>query len=117
MYASFLFFNVYFYLNSLISILVYRDPGNRRLFFENYAKQHSFDPHNPEHWYSQPRDRILEFKVIILPNYLLALYSALSFSFGCRFRFRFRLVVVFVFGWLSFSFGCSFQCVTFASFV
>eukprot|EP00026_Physarum_polycephalum_P012597 Phypoly_transcript_12920.p1 GENE.Phypoly_transcript_12920~~Phypoly_transcript_12920.p1 ORF type:complete len:356 (+),score=59.55 Phypoly_transcript_12920:23-1069(+) len=34
----------------------------RRKFFENYAKDHGFDPLKPENWYKQPRDKILATK-------------------------------------------------------
>eukprot|EP00026_Physarum_polycephalum_P002112 Phypoly_transcript_02116.p1 GENE.Phypoly_transcript_02116~~Phypoly_transcript_02116.p1 ORF type:complete len:954 (+),score=114.83 Phypoly_transcript_02116:59-2920(+) len=33
--------------------------GNRKKFFEKYAKENGFDPLNPEEWYRQPRKRIL----------------------------------------------------------
>ena len=34
-------------------------PKNRRIFFENYAKQNGFDPLIPDNWYTQPRRTIL----------------------------------------------------------
>lgn len=48
----------------------------RRKFFENYAKDHSFDPHVPDCWYSQSIDSILQIKV-----YILLLYPSNPFSF------------------------------------
>eukprot|EP00026_Physarum_polycephalum_P003664 Phypoly_transcript_03677.p1 GENE.Phypoly_transcript_03677~~Phypoly_transcript_03677.p1 ORF type:complete len:748 (+),score=79.94 Phypoly_transcript_03677:247-2244(+) len=35
---------------------------NRKQFFVNYAKHYNFDPLDPENWYAQPRDRIMEFE-------------------------------------------------------
>eukprot|EP00026_Physarum_polycephalum_P000813 Phypoly_transcript_00814.p1 GENE.Phypoly_transcript_00814~~Phypoly_transcript_00814.p1 ORF type:complete len:797 (+),score=105.00 Phypoly_transcript_00814:1557-3947(+) len=35
------------------------EPSNRRRFFERYAKNHSFDPLNPENWYAQSQNKIL----------------------------------------------------------
>eukprot|EP00026_Physarum_polycephalum_P001474 Phypoly_transcript_01476.p1 GENE.Phypoly_transcript_01476~~Phypoly_transcript_01476.p1 ORF type:complete len:889 (+),score=81.31 Phypoly_transcript_01476:156-2669(+) len=35
---------------------------NRRKFFEQYAKDSGFDPLSPEHWYSQPRNKIAAMK-------------------------------------------------------
>eukprot|EP00026_Physarum_polycephalum_P005354 Phypoly_transcript_05386.p1 GENE.Phypoly_transcript_05386~~Phypoly_transcript_05386.p1 ORF type:complete len:586 (+),score=95.25 Phypoly_transcript_05386:3-1760(+) len=32
---------------------------NRRKFFENFAADHGFDPHNPLDWYSQDKEKIL----------------------------------------------------------
>lgn len=40
--------------------------AKRRKFFENYAKEHSFDALNPEHWYSHSRDSLLSTKVFII---------------------------------------------------
>jgi hypothetical protein len=47
----------------LIGAIAWRDVGNRRRFFENYAKENGFDPHDPENWYLQPKDNILAVKV------------------------------------------------------
>eukprot|EP00026_Physarum_polycephalum_P018830 Phypoly_transcript_20577.p1 GENE.Phypoly_transcript_20577~~Phypoly_transcript_20577.p1 ORF type:complete len:206 (+),score=32.24 Phypoly_transcript_20577:67-618(+) len=33
--------------------------ANRRKFFEDYAKQHGFDPLNPENWYTEPVEKIM----------------------------------------------------------
>jgi hypothetical protein len=41
----------------------------------DYAKQYNFDPLNPQNWYAQPRDRIMEFQVF---HYL---YQFLLFNF------------------------------------
>eukprot|EP00026_Physarum_polycephalum_P001627 Phypoly_transcript_01629.p1 GENE.Phypoly_transcript_01629~~Phypoly_transcript_01629.p1 ORF type:complete len:1030 (-),score=139.53 Phypoly_transcript_01629:75-3164(-) len=35
------------------------DLGSRRKFFENFAREHGFDPQIAEHWYAQSRKRIL----------------------------------------------------------
>eukprot|EP00026_Physarum_polycephalum_P001397 Phypoly_transcript_01398.p1 GENE.Phypoly_transcript_01398~~Phypoly_transcript_01398.p1 ORF type:complete len:808 (+),score=111.44 Phypoly_transcript_01398:465-2888(+) len=37
---------------------IWRKLRNRRLFFEEYAKENKFDPLVPENWYTQPRKRI-----------------------------------------------------------
>eukprot|EP00026_Physarum_polycephalum_P002023 Phypoly_transcript_02027.p1 GENE.Phypoly_transcript_02027~~Phypoly_transcript_02027.p1 ORF type:complete len:816 (+),score=61.48 Phypoly_transcript_02027:208-2655(+) len=37
-------------------------PKNRRLFFENYAKDHNFDPLLAENWYSQAKSQIMATK-------------------------------------------------------
>lgn len=39
------------------------EVNNQRSFFINYATQHSFDPLVSDHWYSQPRDKIMATKV------------------------------------------------------
>lgn len=36
---------------------------NRRSLFEKYAEENEFDPLIPENWYSQPRNKILAYKV------------------------------------------------------
>jgi hypothetical protein len=52
------------------------DVGPKRKFFEDYAKEHGFDPLVAENWYIQPRERILSTKVCSLFN--LSLSPALS---------------------------------------
>eukprot|EP00026_Physarum_polycephalum_P001467 Phypoly_transcript_01469.p1 GENE.Phypoly_transcript_01469~~Phypoly_transcript_01469.p1 ORF type:complete len:1107 (+),score=182.36 Phypoly_transcript_01469:326-3322(+) len=34
--------------------------SSRRKFFEKYAKDNRFDPYNPENWYDEPRQKIIE---------------------------------------------------------
>ena len=48
----------------------YSEVGNQRKFFENYAKQHGFDPLKPENWYKQRRKTIISTKVYPLPSSL-----------------------------------------------
>jgi len=36
--------------------------GHRRKFFQNYAKQHGFDPLVPENWYKESRTKVLAAK-------------------------------------------------------
>jgi len=40
----------------------WRDPANRRKFFEDYAKEQLFDPLIAENWYSQTKDNIMSKK-------------------------------------------------------
>eukprot|EP00026_Physarum_polycephalum_P003063 Phypoly_transcript_03072.p1 GENE.Phypoly_transcript_03072~~Phypoly_transcript_03072.p1 ORF type:complete len:815 (+),score=91.36 Phypoly_transcript_03072:101-2545(+) len=35
---------------------------NRRNFFEQYAMENGFDPHVPEHWYQQSREKLMSIK-------------------------------------------------------
>jgi hypothetical protein len=43
---------------------------NRRELFENFAKEHGFDPLNPSNWYSIPIDSVIAHKVIpCFPNF------------------------------------------------
>ena len=43
--------------------MVWRKSRTRRKFFEEYAKEHSFDPNDPSSWYLQPSARIMAVKV------------------------------------------------------
>lgn len=45
---------------------MWKKEENRREFFENYAAENGIDPLLPDHWFSQPREKILAFKVIII---------------------------------------------------
>jgi hypothetical protein len=48
---------------AIISASWYVSAENRKAFFENYARDHGFDPGNPENWYSQPYKKIISVKV------------------------------------------------------
>jgi hypothetical protein len=43
--------------------LDWKDPMERRKFFEKYAHDHGFDPFNSEKWYLQRRKHIMATKV------------------------------------------------------
>lgn len=43
--------------------LSWKDKKNRRLFFEEFAKIHDFDPLDPNNWYSIPTEMLLTQKV------------------------------------------------------
>lgn len=45
---------------------MWRNPKNRRKFFEEYAKENGFDPYQPDNWYSQAKHKIEEKKVLSL---------------------------------------------------
>lgn len=47
----------------IVLIEFWRVPENQRKFFELFAKDNHFDSFNPDHWYSQPRAKILSAKV------------------------------------------------------
>jgi hypothetical protein len=49
-------FSFYYYF---INFYIAWNPQNGRQFFENYAKDHVFDPHIPENWYSITAKSIL----------------------------------------------------------
>jgi len=52
-----------FIFNCFNFLLVYwKNQGNRKLFFENYASN-IFDPENREHWYMQSPSNIAALKV------------------------------------------------------
>lgn len=38
----------------------WRDVQNCRTFFDEYAREHSFDPLDPENWYSMNLKQLLE---------------------------------------------------------
>lgn len=57
-------------------------PENRKQFFENVAKSHSFDPLSLEHWYKLGRDSLMKTKV----SFYIAIYYLLLltiFLLGC----------------------------------
>ena len=43
--------------------MVWRKSRTRRKFFEEYAKEHSFDPNDSSNWYLQSSARIMAVKV------------------------------------------------------
>lgn len=53
----FVFIDLYCYLD-------WMDVRNRRKFFEKYAREHGFNPTDPEGWYKQNKKQILETKVL-----------------------------------------------------
>eukprot|EP00026_Physarum_polycephalum_P010399 Phypoly_transcript_10562.p1 GENE.Phypoly_transcript_10562~~Phypoly_transcript_10562.p1 ORF type:complete len:418 (+),score=65.52 Phypoly_transcript_10562:189-1256(+) len=46
----------------LPSHVFWRLPSNRRNFFVNFAKDNRFNPGNPDNWYAQSRQKIMETK-------------------------------------------------------
>lgn len=73
---SFTFSFLFSFLICLLFVLLGWKHSVSRKFFNDYAEYHSFNPLNPENWYSQSIPEILAFKVIIncfvipsLPNY------------------------------------------------
>lgn len=48
-----------FFASSSSSTSMWRDPQKRRKFFENFAKENSFDPIVPENWYKQSKKSIM----------------------------------------------------------
>lgn len=49
-----------------LSIAPMKMEGNRRLFFEHFAKVNNFDYLIPKNWYLQSREKIMATKVIDL---------------------------------------------------
>eukprot|EP00026_Physarum_polycephalum_P001009 Phypoly_transcript_01010.p1 GENE.Phypoly_transcript_01010~~Phypoly_transcript_01010.p1 ORF type:complete len:1168 (+),score=148.17 Phypoly_transcript_01010:225-3728(+) len=80
--------------------LEYRERSVRRLFFENYAKEHNFDPLEPHNWYIQPIARInatkgarkvLHYYGRSVPKALLDLFPSIGLEkagFQARFVFK-----------------------------
>ena len=60
----------------------------RQEFFEEYARQHSFDPHDAEQWYLQPIEKIIATKVSssFIPLFLFwsSLASINNILSGCK---------------------------------
>ena len=59
-----------FYLNSSFSFyfgtnifVVWETVANRRKFFEKFAQNNGFDPHNPDNWYLQAMHKIKDVRV------------------------------------------------------
>jgi hypothetical protein len=52
----------------------WRVIGNRRKFFENFAKEHGFDPLVPENWYLRSRKQIANYKVLFIFIFILILF-------------------------------------------
>ena len=85
---SFLFFFIHlisFHLlvHSLNLILAsWNEPGNRRKFFENYAKENDFNPLDPRGWSVQPRKKLMSVRVCPFVSFLLVsfLFSSLCSS-------------------------------------
>lgn len=48
-----------------IVVAIWSMVRNRREFFIDYAKQNGFDPKDTSVWYTQPKDKILSFRVSI----------------------------------------------------
>lgn len=42
---------------------MWKDPQNRKLFFEWYAKQHDFDPSVAANWYTVSIESVMSCKV------------------------------------------------------
>lgn len=55
-------------LKLIVGIAPWHDSNNRRKFFEEYARDHSFDPLIPDHWYVQPFKRIMAREVLLISN-------------------------------------------------
>jgi hypothetical protein len=48
---------------NLLFTAVWKVEANRRLFFEQYAKEHNFDHRDPEGWHWQPKENFYDKKV------------------------------------------------------
>jgi hypothetical protein len=58
------------------------DKRNRRKFFEDYARDHAFDPMDPEAWYKQTKKRILAAQVsTVTPCFFLFFLFFFFFHF------------------------------------
>ena len=78
---------LFFYLSSLfylfqltlgVSESYWKDPARRRNFFETFAKKNSFNPLEPENWYSIRPEQVAAVPVCL---------SATSFQFFLSFSF------------------------------
>ena len=66
-------------------LVSWRDVPNRRALFEQYAKEHGFDPYDPNQWYSQNQDSILSTKVPPpFPPFYFYLFSLVFFYYNLR---------------------------------
>ena len=63
-FLPFLFVFVDFFVLLTSIIATWREIGDRRGFFENYAANHSFNHQDPEGWYKQPLEMIMSTKVL-----------------------------------------------------
>jgi len=61
----------------------WKENKNRRLLFEDYAKQNGFDPLHPENWYLQPKHKVMAIKAIyqVIEHYNYNLPKALTSVF------------------------------------
>lgn len=81
-------FFYYFYISLVCyGIYVYFSASwvgedSRRKFFERYAKENKFDPLIADNWYSQPRDKLLASKVLIIfLLFIFILFIFILFSY------------------------------------
>ena len=83
------------FLISYASYVDWSDTRNRRKFFETYAREHGFDPRDPEAWYRHTKKQILAVQVtsvinvsffsILLCFFLLYASSIiLTYQQGCK---------------------------------
>jgi hypothetical protein len=66
-------------INWLLPGRFWHSAPNRRKFFEEYAREHYFDPRIPTNWYEVSREDIMTSKVPI--SSIPRSYSLLSFPF------------------------------------
>jgi hypothetical protein len=55
-------FNTFTFL-LILKIALWHKEEHRRKFFENYASENGFDPRRPENWHTQPKEKIMAYKV------------------------------------------------------
>lgn len=53
-------------MTNIFLIDVWKDKGNRRAIFEEYARVKGFDPLEADNWYGQPRSAVTALKVQII---------------------------------------------------
>jgi hypothetical protein len=62
----------------------WHNSQNRRKFFENYAKEHGFDPLIPENWNSTTRESVKSMQVLFHFCFILNKPSNLFIEGGAR---------------------------------
>jgi hypothetical protein len=53
----------FFFFSFFFEVNYWKDPTNRKLFFDNFAAEQKFDPLKPSNWYGITQKAILEQKV------------------------------------------------------
>ena len=74
----------------------WRSKRNRREFFEDYARRHSFDPLSADNWYHQSHDDILSTKVYMHTNNFF-LFSTIFHFYICLHLFIFIYIYLYLF--------------------
>ena len=85
--SSLLFFLFLFLLLANFVSETWDNDHKRRLYFERYARENSFDPLIPQNWYSQGREKILA-TTVFASLLFLSLSSFLLLFLGLMFFFR-----------------------------